>query len=133
MPIPSDALATTWPRVGDQRMAVGLAPFVADRETAGLRGSADIGLRLDRARAEQRFPMVLAGLQGERRRQRDHLGALVGERLEQAGKAQIVADRAADRDAFAIVGDDRVARFDRLALPVGGAVGVVTSKRWILR
>ena len=66
--------------------------------------------------------MILAGLHCERRRQRDDLGALCRQGLEQIGETQVVADRAADSDAFAIVGDDCVASLHRLALPVGSAV-----------
>ena len=67
--------------------------------------------------------MVLAGLHREGGGQGDDFGALVGERLEQPGKAEVVADRAAHRDALAIIGDDEIAGLHGRALPVGGAVG----------
>ena len=67
--------------------------------------------------------MVLAGLHGEGGRHRDHLRAFFHQRLEEVGKPQVVADRTADRDPFAIVGDHLVARLHRRALLVGGSVG----------
>src|ERR1700761_7062428 len=104
-------------------MAIGLALLVADGEAAGLRAGADIGLRLDRPRAEQDLPMVLAGLHGESGRQRNDLRALLSKRLEQVGEAQIVADRTADGDAFAIIGDGgRLAGLHRRALVIDDAV-----------
>ena len=106
------------PGVGDERVAVRLPLLVADGEGAGLGAGADVGLGLDRAGAEQHFPVVLAGLEGEGGGEGDDLGALFRQRLEKVGKAQVVADRAADGDALAIVGDDLVARLHRLALLV---------------
>ena len=111
------------PGIGDERMAIGVPLLVADGERAGLGAGADIGLGFDRAGAQEHLPMVLAGLHREGGGHRDHLGALFRQRLKKIGKTQVVADRAADRDAFAIVGDDLVARLHRRALLVGGAVG----------
>ena len=88
------------PRVGDEGMAVSLALLVADGEGAGLGAGADIGLGLDRPGAQEHFPVVLAGLHGEGGGERDDLGALFRQRLEEVGKSQVVADRAADRDAL---------------------------------
>ena len=50
--------------------------------------------------------MILAGLQGEGGGQGDHGRAALGERREELGEAQIIADGAADGDALAIIGDD---------------------------
>jgi hypothetical protein len=66
--------------------------------------------------------VVLAGLHGEGGGHRDHLGAFLRQRLEQVGKTQVVADRATDGDPLAVVGDDRIARLDRRAFPIGGSV-----------
>ena len=111
------------PGVGDQRMAVSRARLVVDGESPGLRAGAHVGFGFDGAGAQQDFPVVLAGLLGEGGGQRDHLRALLRQRLEQAGKAQVVADRAADGDALAVVGDDEVAGLDGRALLIRGAVG----------
>ena len=111
------------PGVGDQGMAIGLALLVADGERAGLGAGADVSFGLDRPRSQQHLPVVLAGLHGEGGGKRDDLGALFRQRLEEVGKAKVVADRAADGDAFAVVGDDLVARLHRRAFLVSRAVG----------
>ncbi len=121
------------PGVRHERMAVGGAGLVALHEGAGLRGGTEIGLDLDRPRPAEDLPMILAGLQREGGRQRDHFGAAVGQGLEQLRKAQVVADRAADRDTLAIIGDDRIARLNEALSLYSVPSGAVMSKRWIFR
>jgi hypothetical protein len=63
---------------------------------ARLRGGDDEQSRFDRPRAQQHMPMRLAGRNGERGRNRDHVGVGFGEAREQAGEAQVVADGEAE-------------------------------------
>ena len=71
---------------------------------------------LDRAGAQQHLPVVLAGLQGEHRRHQEGIGTLAGQVLEQFGKAQVVADRAAEAEPAGLEGRQLRARREPLAL-----------------
>ena len=77
------------PRIDDQRV-----PVTAARRAvrADLRGRHHVDLVLDRARAQQDVPVILAGLERERRRHRDDARPLRGVRSVQLGETQVVAD-----------------------------------------
>ncbi len=77
--------------------------------------------------------MILAGLQREGGGQHDRLRAARRQRLKQGGKANVVADRAAEGQALGLIGDDGLAGLEHRAFAIGRAVGVVTSNMWILR
>ena len=62
--------------------------------------------------------MVLAGVQREGGRQRDHVRAFFRQCLKQIGKAQVITNRAADGQAFAIIGHDCIARLHRCAFVI---------------
>ena len=62
-----------------------------------LRGGKYECLRLDRTRLEERVPVRIAGNAGERGGACNEPGTALGERAVQGGKAQIIADRQAQR------------------------------------
>src|SRR5208337_171518 len=88
----------------------------------GRRGG-EPALRLDGARADQRLPMVLSGLHGERGRQENELGAGAAQGQEQLGEAYVVADGEPEFFPVGLAGDDLIAGAIDVALAVAGAVG----------
>ncbi len=91
------------PRIDDHRMAVGEARLALALEVlAPRRRRGEPALGLDRSAADQRFPVVLAGGQGEGAGQEDQLGALFAQLPEQVREADVVADGAADLDAIGL-------------------------------
>jgi steroid 5-alpha reductase family enzyme len=101
------------PGVGDQRVAVGTALRVV---VARLRGRQHVTLLFDRAGTEQHVPVVLAGRERKRRRDRERNGAGVDQATVELGEPQVVADAQAERSKRGF-GDDGVrAGLDRLRL-----------------
>ena len=84
------------PRIDHDRVAVAVAQ-AAVVVLAALRRRDDVALGLDRPRAQQRVPVVLAGHQRERRRHGEDLRALPHQRGVELGEAQVVADGEAER------------------------------------
>ncbi len=82
------------PGRNDKAVPEGLA---ANFVPPALRGCKYECLRLDRTRLEQRVPVRLAGDAGERGGACNEPGTALGERAVQGGKAQIIADRQAQR------------------------------------
>ena len=85
------------------------AGFLTAGMCAGLRRGEEPGLRLGRARAGEQLPMILAGHQREGRGQHDHVSTGIAQLAEKLREADVVADRAADRDVADIVGHDVLA------------------------
>ena len=77
------------PRIGDERMAVGLAAVLVP---AALRGRDHEGAGLDGPRPMEHVPVRLPGLLGEGGRSREEGGPVLGQRLVQGGEAHVVAD-----------------------------------------
>ncbi len=99
---------------------------MAARMAAHLVGGNHKRLVLDRARPDERLPVVACGRQRERRGQRDHARAAHGEDAEQLGKAQVVADRQpSSTPSGGLAEHDLLARM----LDVGLAVGACRRSR----
>src|SRR5918997_435151 len=75
-------------------------------------------LILNRPRPEQQLPVILAGLQGERRRDRQNLGAAQRQETVQLWETHVVADREAQGGGAGFGGHDLLARRDVRALQV---------------
>ncbi len=76
------------------------------------------------AGADQRLPMVLAGRSGERRRQRDDVGAAQCLDPELLREAEVVTDRHANPQRAGVRDDDLLARHHGRGLLVGEALDV---------
>src|SRR6266540_33872 len=88
-----------------------------------LRRGEHVALVLDGARPQQHLPMVASGVQHERGRYHEHLGAIDGEPPVQLGEAQVVADRQAERHASDRHHHGLGAGGDRARLVVGDTAG----------
>ena len=106
------------PRVRDQRPAVGR---LARERLADLRGGGDVELVLDRARAHEHVPVVLAGRRREVRRHRYELRAFERQDAVELGEANVVADREPDAPVLDLRDDGLVPRFLCLRLAVDDA------------
>src|SRR5271156_2044403 len=91
------------PRIDDHRIAV---VAVAVDVGAELGRRDHISLVLDRAGAQQRLPMRLAGGEGERARDRDNLCAGKSEAAIEFREAKVIADAESDRAERSRAGDD---------------------------
>jgi len=93
------------PGVDHQAVAVVLP---ATRVQAPLAAGGDVATVLDGAGPDHRLPVSDAGRHREGGRDQKHLGAPVGQGVEQFGKAQVVADGETERDAVALTDDHLV-------------------------
>ena len=83
---------------------------------APLRGREEPALRLDRSRAEQHVPVILSRHERERGRDREDLGAAIGERPVELGEPHVEADRKAELADRGVGHDDVGARGGAITL-----------------
>ena len=115
----SGACATTTPHGSDdQRPAVGR---LARERLADLRRGGDVELVLDRARAHEHVPVILAGRRREVRRHRYELRAFERQDAVELGEANVVTDREPDAPVLDLRDDGLVPRLLCLRLAVDDA------------
>ena len=120
------------PGVDDQAVPIGMS------ETARIMGSFlggchKVALTFDGASAQQRVPVVFAGLKGEGRGNHQDLCTFFDQFLGQEGEAEVIADGEAKLPQGGRDHHHLGAGADGGALLEAGPPGMSMSKRWIFR
>ncbi len=100
------------PRIADERVTIGMTPFAIRNRAAGLAAGGKIGLGFDGTGTRQHLPVILAGLQRECGGKHDDIGTGLFQLQIKFGKADVVADRAADLEPVKVIDDNILARLD---------------------
>ena len=128
-PRPRAARQHLAPRIDDHRVAVGAAAVLV---RAALRGRDRRRHWFSTARARSSSSQCARPVVHGEGRGHEHAGRTSPQRAVQLGKAQVVADRQAERGRTAVDRDRRAAGLDRARLVVALVAALSKRNRWIL-